>query len=70
MGGTEKIENGQRKKCLETAIPITLQAFNASKDKDCDPWILQIHSNYRSHLRAKRFYKDSRKYITSVKYLQ
>lgn len=40
MGGTEKIENGQRKKCLETAIPITLQAFNASKDKDCDPWIL------------------------------
>ena len=40
MGGREKIENAQRKKCLETYISTTLQAFNASKDKDCDPWIL------------------------------
>ena len=40
MGGSEKIENEQRKKCLETYISTTLQAFNASKDKDCDPWIL------------------------------
>ena len=40
MGGREKRENAQRKKCLETDISTTLQAFDASKHKDCDPWIL------------------------------
>ena len=40
MGGREKWENAQGKKCLETDIFTALQAFDAAKDKNYDPWIL------------------------------
>ena len=56
MGGREKRENAQRKKCLETDISTTLQAFDASKDKH---WSMDSEfTQIITHI-ARRFYKDS-----------
>lgn len=58
MGGREKIENAQRKKCLETDISTTCKLSMLLKIKTVIHGFW-IHSNYHSHLRAKRFDKDS-----------